>query len=324
VFLAWTATSVWADELKLRNGDRLTGEVVKMEDNVLTFKTDYGGEIKIDWGKVERITAGKPMKVKVPGERKGAISDFFIGGHELRHVMELGPETPIALSDVKGINIEHIRREGTFTLGGNHTSGNTNTQAVNAIARVTLQAHRQRLYLESKYNYGEANGRETARNAMAQIKYDYFLSDKDTYFLNTFGLFEHDRFQSLELRATLGAGLGYQFLNTGRTTLSGTAGLGYVDEDYSNRERTRTPSIHWGWRFEQTLLPRVKIFQRLDGFYDVIGDNAIRITADQGIRVTVYGNLYVSFEYDYRLNTEPAPGRHKVDQSSIFGVGFQF
>ena len=41
--VSWTATSAWADELKLRNGDRLTGEVVKMEDNVLTFKTDYGG-----------------------------------------------------------------------------------------------------------------------------------------------------------------------------------------------------------------------------------------------------------------------------------------
>ncbi|HJU06122.1 MAG TPA: DUF481 domain-containing protein [Nitrospiraceae bacterium] len=320
----WTATAAWADELKLRNGNNLTGEVVKMEDNVLTFKTDYGGEIKIDWSKVERITAGKPMKVKVPGERKGVVSDFFLGGHELRHVTELGPDTSIAMSDVLGINVEHIRREGTFTLGGNRTTGNTNTEAVNAIGRVTLQAHRQRLYLESKYNYGEANDRPTARNAMAQYKYDYFLSDKDKYFLDTFGLFEHDQFQSLALRTTFGAGLGYQFFDTGRTTLSGTGGLSYVAEDYTNRNRTETPSIHWGWRFEQTLLPRVKIFQRFDGFYDLVVDNAIRITADQGIRVTFYKNLYVSFEYDYRLNTGPAPGRKKVDEASIFGVGFEF
>jgi putative salt-induced outer membrane protein YdiY len=295
-----------------------------MEDNILTLKTDYGGEMKIDWSKVERITATKPMKIKVPGERKGVVSDFFLGGHEMRHVMELGPESTVALSDVLGINVEHIRRDGTFTLGGNRTTGNTNTEAVNAIGRVTLQAHRQRLYLESKYNYGEANGVATARNAMAQYKYDYFLSDKDKFFLNTFGLFEHDEFQNLELRATLGAGLGYQFLSTGRTTLSGSTGLGYVDEDYTNRNRTETPSVHWGWRFEQTLLPRVKIFQRLDGFYDVIGDNALRITADQGIRVTFYKNLYVSFEWDYRLNTVPAPGRRKVDEASIFGVGFEF
>jgi hypothetical protein len=34
--------SAGADEINLRNGDRLTGEVVKMEDNILTLKTDYG------------------------------------------------------------------------------------------------------------------------------------------------------------------------------------------------------------------------------------------------------------------------------------------
>jgi putative salt-induced outer membrane protein YdiY len=318
------AASTWADEIKLRNGNNLTGDVVKMEDNVLTLKTDYGGEMKIDWGKVERVTSTKPMKIKVPGERKGVISDFFFGRQELRHVTELGPDSPIAMSDVKGINVERIRRDGTFTLGGNRTTGNTNTEAVNAIGRVTHQAYRQRLYLEGKYNYGEADGRATARNAMAQYKYDYFLSDKDNFFLNTFGLVEHDEFQNLQRRVTVGAALGYQFLSTGRTTLSGSAGLGYVDEKYTNAHRTETPSVHWGWRFEHTLLPRVKIFQRLDGFYDVIGDHATRVTADQGIRVTFYKNLYVSFEYDYRLNTVPAPGRRRVDEASIFGVGLEF
>lgn len=325
VVFTWTATAAWADEVKLLNGDRLTGEVDKMEDNILTLKTEYEGEVKIDWEKVERVTATKkPMKVKVPGERKGVTTDFFTGGHELRHVMELGPDGPIAMSDVKGINVEHIRHEGTFTLGGNRLTGNTNTQAVNAVGRATLQAHRQRLYLEGKYNYGEASGRVTARNAMGQLKYDYFLSDKDKFFLNHFSLFEYDSFQNLELRVTLGAGLGYQFLSTGRTTLSGTIGLGYVNQHYSNLPRLESPTVQWGWRFEQSLVPRVKIFQRFDGFYDVLGDNALRITADQGLRVIVYRNLYVSFEWDYRLNTVPAPGRKKVDEAFIFGVGFQF
>ncbi|MGH7230104.1 MAG: DUF481 domain-containing protein [Nitrospiraceae bacterium] len=305
----------------MRNGDRLTGEVVKMEDNILTLKTDYG-EMKIDWGKVERVTSTKPMRVRVPGKQRGIVSDFFLGGHEFRHVTELRPDGPIALSDVKGINVGHIRREGTVTIGGNHTSGNTNTKAVNAIGRTTLQANRQRLYLEGKYNYGEASGAVTARNWSGQLKYDYFITDK--VFLNNFGMLEHDLFQNLQLRTTVGAAAGYQFLSTGRTTLSGTLGLGYVNEDYTTVPPTETPSLHWGYRFEQTLLPRMKIFQRFDGYYDLRSGNAIRVTADQGVRVTIYQNLYVSFEYDYRLNTVPAPGRKKVDDAYIFGVGFQF
>jgi putative salt-induced outer membrane protein YdiY len=59
---------------------------------------------------------------------------------------------------------------------------------------------------------------------MAQAKYDYFVTKK--VFLDAFGLLEKDTFQSLQLRLTLGAGVGYQFLDTGRTTLSTSVGLG--------------------------------------------------------------------------------------------------
>ena len=41
----WLATPAAADEVYLQNGDRLTGTIVKMEDNLLTIQTDYGGEI---------------------------------------------------------------------------------------------------------------------------------------------------------------------------------------------------------------------------------------------------------------------------------------
>jgi len=321
VIICVVPAPIWADEVDMRNGDRLDGEVVKMEDNVLILKTEYG-EMKIDWTKVVRVTSTKPMRVRVLGEKKGAVSDFFLGGHEFRDVTELEQDGPIALSQVKGINIGHFKHDGTFTIGGNHTSGNTNTTAVNAIGRVTLEAHRQRLFVEGKYNYGEANEQVTARNWMGQLKYDYFLTEK--VFLNTSGMVEHDLFQNLDLRTTLGAGAGYQFLDMERTTLSGTLGMAYVDEHYSTVPRTETPSVHYSWRFEHTLAPRIKLFQRFDGYYDLKYGNAVRITTDQGIRVAVYQTLYVTFEYDFRLNTQPAPDRKKVDDSYIFGMGFQF
>ena len=311
----------WADEVMTRNGDRLTGEVLTMEDGVLSLHTEYG-EMKIDWGKVVQVTSIKPMKVRVLGEKKGLISDFFIGGHEFRHVTELRQDGPIPVSDVKGINIGHIRHDGTVTIGGNHTTGNTNTKAVNAVSRVTIQAHRQRLYLEGKYNYGEANSAVTARNWAGQLKYDYFLTEK--FFLNTSNMIEHDRFQNLQLRTTLGAGPGYQFLSSGNISLSSTVGLAYVDEDFTTVPRTETPSTHLGYRLDFTLFSRLKLFQRFDGYYDLKYGNAIRITMDQGVRIPVYQTLYVSLEYDYRLNTQPAPDRKKIDDSYIFGVGFEF
>jgi len=41
-------SSALADEVFLKNGDRLTGDIVKMDDETLTLKTGYGGNVKIE------------------------------------------------------------------------------------------------------------------------------------------------------------------------------------------------------------------------------------------------------------------------------------
>ena len=314
-------TCSYADEVQLNNGDRLTGVVVKMEDGVLTLKTDYGGEIRISWDQVAAVTSTKPMQVKVSAEVE-RFRALLLGGYELIETTKLGPGGIVPLTDVKGINLGHIRYQGTFTLGGNSTSGNTNTKAVNVAGRLTVRSDRQRLYLEAKYNYGEAKDVLTVRNSMAQAKYDYFVTKK--VFLDAFGLLEKDTFQSLQLRLTLGAGVGYQFLDTGRTTLSTSVGLGYVNEHFTTLPQTETPSSRWGIRFQHAIIPdRIAFFHKQDGFYDLAEGNAVRFMADQGLRVFVYQDFYFNLEYDVRLNTQPAPGREKLDEAFIFGIGYE-
>ena len=74
-----------------RNGDRLTGVVVKMEDGVLTLKTDYGGEIRISWVEVTAVTSTTPMQVKVSTQVNEFLRDFLLGGYELIETNKLGP-----------------------------------------------------------------------------------------------------------------------------------------------------------------------------------------------------------------------------------------
>ena len=52
-----------ADELIMRDGSRLLGEVVKRTDQgVLHFKTSYAGEIKVKWDQVAELKSDKPME----------------------------------------------------------------------------------------------------------------------------------------------------------------------------------------------------------------------------------------------------------------------
>lgn len=322
IFSLLLSTHAWADEVHLLNGDRLTGTIVKMEERVLTLQTDYGGEIKVDWGKVQRLTSDGPMKILVPGESDYTFRSFFYGAHDLRQVRELGPNSPIPLADINAINIEPIRLSGTVTVGGNNTSGNSNTKAFNSAARLILHAHNQRLIMEAKYNYGQAGDEVTARNSMANLKHNYFLNKQ--VFVETFGLLEKDALQNLQLRSTIGSGLGYQFYESARTKLSLSAGLAYVNEHFTTLPKTETPSGRWSLRWEHAVWPdRVKVFHRHEGFWDINAGNAFRLNADQGVRITVYKNLYFNVEYDLRLNTQPAPGRKEVDEAFIFGVGYE-
>lgn len=321
-FSLWTGLA-WADEVHLQNGDRLTGTIVKMEERVLTLQTDYGGEIKLDWGKVERLTSTSPLRILVPGASHDVLRDFLYGSQELQEARELGPESPVPLTDITAINLDPLRVTGTITVGGNSTSGNSSTKAFNSAARVTIQAYRQRLLLEGKYNYGQAGDQVTARNSLASLKHNYFVSKQ--IFIETFGMLEKDTLQNLQLRSTIGSGLGYQFYETGTTTLSLSAGIAHVNEHFTNSPNTQTPSARWSLRWEHGLWPdRVKVFHRHEGFWDINAGNAFRFNADQGLRITVYKNLFFNVEYDLRLNTQPAPGRKTTDESVIFGVGYEF
>lgn len=315
----------WADEVRLRNGDRLTGRIVTMQEETLTLDTDHSGAVRVQWREIGEIIADKALTIQL-GETLDTLdwSDLLYTRYKTITADRLGVGGPIDLAQVKAINPPPpIRYQGTLNIGGNRTQGNTETQAVNASTRWSIRSDRHRLLAEAKFNYGEVGSRVTVRNSLASLKYDLFLSPK--IFTNAEALFEKDTFQNLSLRSTLGVGLGYQFVDTQRSTVAGVAGLAYVSEDYTNAPSTRTPSMRWSVRTSFALVPdRLKFFHKHEGFYDVGTRQAIRFFADQGVQITLISNLFLNVEYDLRYNGAPAPGRRRVDEAMIFGLGYEF
>ena len=52
-----------ADELWLKNGDHITGKVIRMENKILVFKTSYAGEVPIKWGEIANIRTDEPIQM---------------------------------------------------------------------------------------------------------------------------------------------------------------------------------------------------------------------------------------------------------------------
>src|SRR5579859_1261611 len=57
------ATALHAEQVTLKNGDRLTGSVVSLSDKKLTLKTDYAGAVTLDWSAVVQFSSDQPMVV---------------------------------------------------------------------------------------------------------------------------------------------------------------------------------------------------------------------------------------------------------------------
>ena len=60
----------WAGQITLKNGDRLSGAVVKSDEKSLVFKSELAGTVTVAWDSVVAISSSDPLHV---GLRDGQV-----------------------------------------------------------------------------------------------------------------------------------------------------------------------------------------------------------------------------------------------------------
>jgi ribosomal protein S1 len=55
-----------ADQITLKNGDRVTGKIVKKDGDKVTFNSELLGEVTIPWTAVTNISSDEPLVVILP------------------------------------------------------------------------------------------------------------------------------------------------------------------------------------------------------------------------------------------------------------------
>ena len=57
--------ALFADQIVLKNGDRLTGTIEKSDAKSLIIKTEFAGEVTVDWPAVQEITSTQTLHVSL-------------------------------------------------------------------------------------------------------------------------------------------------------------------------------------------------------------------------------------------------------------------
>jgi putative salt-induced outer membrane protein YdiY len=322
------SSSVFAANVVLKNGDRLTGEIVKLSDNILTFKSPLFGEVELPWKQVLELQSDEGIKVqfKDGSTAKGKVT-LSSQGELVIDQGDLGRSKPLQRIDVAMFNPPVVDRSvkysGRANLGGVFNRGNSEDDALNFDTEFIARTPEKRYTVATEVNEAESAGETTTSNRYLLTQYDAFLSEKDYLFVSAKG--EQDKLADLNLRTSLGAGYGYQFFESELAKLSTEYGVAYINEDYIVAPDESFPSLSLGLNYERKFWSKRLVFFNNNNLSVSLEDTRDALFKTKvGLRVPIVENVNVATQVNVDYNNMPPPGVKKSDSSLVFSVGYGF
>ena len=323
-----TLNQAGADEVLLKNGDRITGKIDRLENNVLTVDTSYAGTLAIRWEEVEKLSTDGPVTTVF--SEKSSLRGVISPGEPGRATVapeDLAAPVSVALSRIKAINPgppePPLKTKVRINAGANFTSGNTDTENLYADGELLARTERNRYTLAGAYTRSEDSQVKTADNVLGSMKYDHFISEKVYFYASAEG--EKDTFKDLDLRSSLGVGMGYQFYETELTTLQLEAGASYVNENFKVAEDNDYSAGRWGFKLEHFLFNKtLQFFHQHMGLQSFEESDDLVIYTQTGLRIPLLKHLNSTVQFNYDYDKSPPPGIGKDDRAVIVTFGFQW
>lgn len=330
-----------ADQIRMKNGDVLTGKIIKKETDRVIFKTSYAGDIPIQWAEIVNVVSDQPVQIVLldgtsvkgqlvetdSGSAKVAFAQVKNEPQQESMPVEEMPEANFDLESAKYINPtpdltgEGMRWSGNINAGGSLTNGNSETKQIRFEAETIARALNQRYTVGGNFNRAEDHGADTLFNSRAYAKYDHFFSRKWYGYANV-GL-ENDRFRDLRLRSTVGAGSGYQLFEQPDLNLSLEGGLNYVNEDYYLEEDDGYPGLRWALRYDQLFFGgKTKFFHEHEVLVGLKEINQTLLFSKTGFRFPLLFDFNASAQFNFNWDSTPAEGREREDSTLLFTLGY--
>jgi len=313
-----------ADTVSLTNGDRLSGTLVRMEADSLVLETPYAGKLKLPWTQVSRIETDAPVRVRLTD---GTELDGQLRAADARQLRigSLAETTPLALDRIAAINPprhpDKTVMSARVSLGGSYARGNTEAQTLHLGGEWVARNPSQRVTLDAELNEASQDGANTASNWRTGLKYDHFLNEKTYWYANT--RLDHDGQADLDLRSTLGVGVGRQFVDRDDLKFALEGGASLVNEDYGSAPDERFPSARFGLRYEQAFWQkRLKLFHNSDVLLSLESLADYLYQSRTGVQVPMGNGLSLGAQVNVDYDAVPAAGKDTTDAALIFKLDF--
>ncbi|MHC4204584.1 MAG: DUF481 domain-containing protein [Planctomycetota bacterium] len=323
----------YGDEIHLKNGDRISGKIQSLVDGKLTIEADVAGTVTVNVSDIQTLSSDEPVEVNLKDETgfKQKISSAEAG----RFAIEGGETTKsqeFVVDDIVSINppIKPIPDwTGDIAVGITSTHGNTKTEMISANANFSKRTEKDRTKFSTDYAKGEQEDPDTGEDVTiedwwrAKGKYDYFLSKKLYAYVD--GRYEKDAVANLDRRVIVGAGGGYQWIESEKMNFSTELGLASLYEKYDDGTDSNSDiTLQAGYNFDRKLLDNINFvhdltfYPRIDKFSDYY------LTTTAGVRADFTKEFFMTFKAILNYDRTPAIGAHRTDVKYFFGLGYRF
>ncbi len=324
------------DWIRLDTGEWLRGEFQALEDEDLEFDSDALDDLELDWDDVVEVRCATTMTCLLEDKRTltGILTvrgDTIIVRSATRGSTAFSRDR--LLSVIRGRPEERNFWSGKISFGLTTRSGNTDQLEYSGYAEALRRTPATRTTLEYRGAYGELESETSVDNHRFDGSFAIMVTRR--LYVTPFQLAVlRDEFQNIEYRITPGAGLGYEVIDDGTTTLEVGSGAAYQYTVYDSVEadedrRDRTVALLGNFDFDHELTNDID----LDIGYDITVPVPDSQEWAHSLRASIEVDLPRSLELDItgiwdRLNRPERDSDGERPEEDDFklmvGIGWKF
>jgi putative salt-induced outer membrane protein YdiY len=331
--------ALFADQITMKNGDRFSGAVIKLDGKNLVFKSDYAGNITVPWDAVASITSTGPLSLTlqdgqlVVGQVTTSDNRFVIQTRDAGTVAAGRDAVQMVRSQTEQAEADRYRNPritdlwaGFLDFGYAAARGNSTTNNLNVSADATRATTRDKIEatFTSLYASNKVSGKSvvTANAIRGGVGYSVNLNPR-TFVFGSLDL-ESDQFQDLDLRFAPAGGLGFHALKSEAAIFDVFGGGSLNREFFSNGLNRTSGEILAGEELNYRLSAITSLHERLTLYPNISRTGEYRGNFDLSAATTLRKWLSWQITASDRLLSDPLPGRKRNDFILTTGLRVTF
>ncbi len=211
---------LYADQIVFLNGDSLTGQIVEISGESLTFNADMLGTITTKRTDIKEVYREEPIEMSLSDGKtiqgKIDIKDNKItinekGKKEIISWEKIEKIVPAPEKTIMEEQKDRRKWSGSGKVLASFQKGTVDTTTFESGISITGEKAKDRIEAEISGAYGEVESEINTRRYSGSLRYQYYPGEKWYIYTDTGA--ERDEGRKLGLRGQIGGGAGYEILS---------------------------------------------------------------------------------------------------------------